>query len=205
MPHILRVRWLFSNSVWILGADLFFSCSVLVMPSGFWVFMYRVSPFTYLVSAMMSVGIAHAPVYCAPKELRVFDPPDGMTCGAYLEEFISSAGGRLLNGEATSQCEYCQFDSTDGFLATINADYGNRWRDLGILFVFIAFNVVVAVFLYWLMRVPRGEKKVEVAATDPVLDAKRQHEDGNRVPAEKPVVRAVVALGAPAASRKPAS
>ena len=44
---------------------------------------------------------------------------------------------------------------TDQFLARINIYYSEVWRNVGLLFVYVAFNAVAAVFLYWLMRVPK--------------------------------------------------
>lgn len=134
------------------------------MPTGFWVFMYRVSPFTYIISSLLSVGIAHAPVECTSAELTVFDPPADSTCAAYLEPYMSLAGGKLLNEDATSGCQYCTLDNTDTFLTSFKADYSERWRNVGIICVYLVFNIAAAVFLYWLARVPRGEKKMEVAA-----------------------------------------
>jgi len=51
---------------------------VLVGPNampGFWIFMYRVSPFTYLVEGLLGNGVAHAPVHCADNEFLQFTAP----------------------------------------------------------------------------------------------------------------------------------
>ncbi|TFY51735.1 hypothetical protein EVG20_g10862 [Dentipellis fragilis] len=51
----------------LLFSLTFLFCGVLAGPSGpnafprFWIFMYRLSPFTYLVDSMVSVGVANAP------------------------------------------------------------------------------------------------------------------------------------------------
>jgi ABC-type multidrug transport system permease subunit len=37
----------------------------------------------------------------------------------------------------------------------------DRWRNFGLLFVYVAFNVFGALFLYWLTRVPKKAKKVK--------------------------------------------
>ena len=47
----------------------------------FWIFMYRVSPLTYLIDALLSTGVANTDVTCAPYELVEISPPQGMTCG----------------------------------------------------------------------------------------------------------------------------
>ena len=43
--------------------------------------------------------------------------------------------------------------------AQINASYDTRWRNFGILWAFIIFNMFAAIGLYWLARVPKKQKK----------------------------------------------
>ncbi|KFY53333.1 hypothetical protein V496_07698 [Pseudogymnoascus sp. VKM F-4515 (FW-2607)] len=139
-------------------------CGVLASPNvfpRFWIFMYRLSPFTYLVDGMLSVGVANAAVVCAENELLHFEPAGNKTCLEYMSTFISGAGGKVLNPSATSECSYCALDSTNQFLAGISSSYGNRWRNFGLLWVYIIFNAVMALVLYWLVRVPKGAKKAE--------------------------------------------
>lgn len=73
------------------------------------------------------------------------------------------AGGYVDRPEASGseRCGYCQVESTNQFLTGINIEYGGRWQDWDILCVYIVFNVAAAVFLYWLMRVPKDKKKPE--------------------------------------------
>ncbi|KAI0028777.1 AtrD, ABC-transporter [Vararia minispora EC-137] len=150
-------------------ANLLFSlslifCGVLATPSGpsafphFWIFMYRVSPFTYLVEGMLSVAIANAPATCSATELSIFDPPAGQTCGQYMQTYMSTAGGLLSNPNATSACSFCPVTNTNTFLSQIFSYYGHRWRDFGILWVYIIFNAGAALFFYWLARVPKGSR-----------------------------------------------
>ncbi|KAJ3926824.1 MAG: AtrD, ABC-transporter [Lentinula lateritia] len=137
-------------------------CGVLVSPSklpGFWIFMYRVSPFTYLVDAMLSVSLANAPAFCSSVEVSVFDPPSGQTCGQYLSAYMSIAGGSLSDVNATSQCEFCAITDTNAFLSQVNSFYDHRWRNFGLMWAYVAFNVCAALFLYWFGRVPKSAKK----------------------------------------------
>jgi ABC-type multidrug transport system permease subunit len=120
--------------------------------------MYRVSPFTYWVSAVMSTGLANANVTCNGNELVTIEPPSNQTCGEYLGDYISQAGGYLVSDDATSSCSYCPLSDTNVFLDQINSSYANRWRDFGIGMAFIAFNIAAAVFFYWLARMPKGKK-----------------------------------------------
>ncbi|EPE03872.1 hypothetical protein F503_01762 [Ophiostoma piceae UAMH 11346] len=133
-------------------------CGVLAQPSTFprfWIFMYRVSPFTYLVSAMMSVGVANTKVTCAANEYLTFDPPSGDTCYQYLEKYMSAAGGYVTNPNATAACDFCSVSDTNMALANVLSNYSERWRNFGILWAYIIFNIVGALAIYWLVRVPK--------------------------------------------------
>jgi len=152
-------------------ANLMFSlclifCGVLATPTalpGFWIFMYRLSPFTYLVSAVLATGLANTNVICADNEYLHFDPQPGTTCATYMQQYIDNYGGYLQNPNATSDCSFCTISSTNTFLAAINTSYSQAWRNFGLLWIYVGFNIVMALFLYWLARVPdkfgKNEKK----------------------------------------------
>jgi ATP-binding cassette, subfamily G (WHITE), member 2, PDR len=138
--------------------------SVLATPTalpGFWIFMYRVSPFTYLIDGMLSVGLANTKATCADIEYLHFDPPSGATCAEYMKPYIATVGGYLTNESATSQCEFCSVADTNVFLASLSSSYEHRWRNFGIMWAFIIFNAFAAIALYWLARVPKSQKVEE--------------------------------------------
>ncbi|KAJ5600815.1 hypothetical protein N7450_001882 [Penicillium hetheringtonii] len=148
-------------------ASLLFSlclifCGVLATKEalpGFWVFMYRVSPFTYLVSAMLSTGLAGADATCDDVEYLKFNPPFNQTCAEYMNPYIAGVKtGYILNKEAKSDCLFCTVSKTDDFLGQIGSSYDDAWRNFGLMWVYIAFNIFGAVFIYWLARVPKGKK-----------------------------------------------
>jgi len=130
---------------------------------GFWRFMYRVSPFTYLISAFLTTGLAQTTVHCSPLEFIMLSPPVGQTCTQYLSAFMDLAGGTLANPDAVQQCLYCPVANTDTLLAGINAFYGERWRNLGLLWVYVVFNAGAAMALYWAARVPKKWRSVLTA------------------------------------------
>lgn len=148
-------------------ANLMFSltlvfCGVLATPTalpGFWIFMYRVSPFTYLVDGMLSVAVANTNVVCASNEYLKFNPPAGQTCGGYMDRYIAINGGYVENMSATADCSFCALSDTNTFLNAVSSHYSDRWRNFGIMWVFICFNIAAAFFLYWLARVPKKSKK----------------------------------------------
>lgn len=59
--------------------------------------MYRVNPFTYLVSGLLSASLGDAPMHCAANEFLAFSPPANRTCGEYMEDYMALAGGYLLD------------------------------------------------------------------------------------------------------------
>lgn len=118
--------------------------------------MVRVNPFTYIVDGFLATTLANAPVNCAANELINFAAPNGSNCADYVQPFIDMAGGYLANGSGEgSQCEYCPIKSTNEFLASINSHWEDRWRNFGLLWVYVAFNIGAALFFYWLARVPK--------------------------------------------------
>jgi ABC-type multidrug transport system permease subunit/ABC-type multidrug transport system ATPase subunit len=152
-------------------ANLLFSlclifCGVLATPDampGFWIFMYRVSPFTYLVSAMLSTGVSGTTAVCGEVEYLHFSPPSGETCKDYMASYISQTGGYLLEStkNSTTECTFCTISSTDTFLASVSSYYKDAWRNFGIMWVYIIVNIFLAVFIYWLARVPKGSRSVD--------------------------------------------
>lgn len=125
----------------------------------FWIFMYRVSPLTYTVGGLAATGLHGRPVHCARDEMAIFPPPSGSTCGQYLDRFLrSGAPGQLYNPAATRSCEYCPLTVADQYLASSNISWANRWRDYGIGWGYVFFNIFGAVALYYIFRVQRPSK-----------------------------------------------
>ena len=117
--------------------------------------MYRVSPFTYFVSGMLSTSVANAELNCAANEYLLMQPPAGATCGQYLGAFVEATSGSLLDANATVDCRYCPATSTNSYLESISVDFSDAWRNFGIVWAYIIFNVGAALFIYWLARVPK--------------------------------------------------
>lgn len=83
-----------------------------------------------------------------------------MSCDEYMRDYRTANGGYLLNPDAqgSEQCNFCTFDYTNQFLSSLNIDFENRWRDFGLLWVYIIVNTVGAIVFYKLFRVPRRKK-----------------------------------------------
>jgi ATP-binding cassette, subfamily G (WHITE), member 2, PDR len=140
------------------------SFSVLATPNalpGFWIFMYRVSPFTYFFSGVLSVGLANSQISCSTEELLHFSPPESLNCSTYLAPYIEASGGYLTpeSKGSTTECVFCSGSDTNVFLESVSAKYEDRWRNFGIFWVYIVFNIAAAVGLFWLTRVPKRNRK----------------------------------------------
>ncbi|KAF2210009.1 hypothetical protein CERZMDRAFT_100060 [Cercospora zeae-maydis SCOH1-5] len=117
---------------------------------GFWMFMYRVSPMTYLISAIATTMLHQRPIVCSKSEINVFQPPANQTCGEYLSEYLKTASGVLQNPQATRDYQY---------LSGAGIKYGNRWRDFGLVWIYILASVGIAVSLYYIFRVLPVQRK----------------------------------------------
>ncbi|KAL7416554.1 putative ATP-binding cassette transporter [Mrakia frigida] len=107
--------------------------------------MYDLDPFTRLISGLVSTELHELKVECLQSELKIFNPPSGQTCTQWASEYVSAVGGYLTNAtaEATSSCEFCPYSTGDEFFTPLGISFDTRWRDLGILIAFCAFNIIV--------------------------------------------------------------
>ena len=106
--------------------------------------MYRLSPYTYLIEALLGQALGRQEIRCSDVEFVTIEPPSNQSCQQYMGPYISAAGGYLTNPDATSGCQYCTFSTTDAFLeSSFNIFYSHHWRNLGIFAAFICFNVSI--------------------------------------------------------------
>ncbi|PWY65420.1 hypothetical protein BO83DRAFT_419948 [Aspergillus eucalypticola CBS 122712] len=128
----------------------------------FWKYwFYYLNPFNYVVGGMLTFGIWNAEVVCSSDEFAYFDPPNG-TCKEYLSEYMAGAGSaiNLINPEATSQCQVCEYTRGSDYLKTLNInDYYYGWRDAGICVIF-AISGYMLVFVMMKLRT-KASKKAE--------------------------------------------
>jgi len=115
--------------------------------------MPRVSPLAYLVEGFLTTAVANSEVICAAHEYVTITPPAGLTCAGWMGPYMKMAGGYVSNPDATSDCKFCAVSSTNTFLATMGVNFKYRWRDFGIMWIYIVFNICAAIFIYWLARV----------------------------------------------------
>lgn len=114
------------------------------------------------MSSLLVFTTWEKPVQCTAGELSIFDPPVNQTCGDYLAAYQQGmgAGTNLLNPDATSRCEVCQYTTGADFLRTLNLkaeSYG--WRNAGIVVAFVA-GCYAMVYLMMKLRT-KATKKAE--------------------------------------------
>jgi ATP-binding cassette subfamily G (WHITE) protein 2 (PDR) len=126
---------------------------------GFWIFMYRVSPLTYWVAGIAAAMLHGRQVVCAEAETSIFNPPAGQTCGQYMAAYLTQAPGTLANPDATTDCSYCGLRVADQYLNGSNIYWSERWRNFGLMWAYIIFNIAVATFLYYFFRVRKSSGK----------------------------------------------
>ncbi|KAK4225246.1 ABC-2 type transporter-domain-containing protein [Podospora fimiseda] len=138
-------------------------CGVLVRPSTlpkFWIFMYRVTPVTYLLSTMVSAGIARNEITCSAKEIVTvaFSNSTAKNCQEYLGTYLKETGAAFI-GEVEGGCQLCPISSTDQILAMFKIFYSERWRNYGISIVFPVVNVLLALIIYRGLRVKKVDSQ----------------------------------------------
>ncbi|KAF9555496.1 pleiotropic drug resistance ABC transporter [Agrocybe pediades] len=121
---------------------------------GWWRWMYYVTPYTYLIEAIVGQVMGHQPINCSDKELLTLQPPSGQTCEGFMSQYISNRGGYLTNPQATSGCLFCPYRTTDEWMGpTFNIFYRHHWRDFGIFCGYIVLNTCLVYILTYLARV----------------------------------------------------
>ncbi|SMR54650.1 unnamed protein product [Zymoseptoria tritici ST99CH_3D1] len=142
-------------------------CGVLVpyaQIQPFWRYwFYYLNPFNYLMGSLLVFTTWNVPVTCKTSELAVFDTPNaGQTCQEYLAGFLQGMGrtSNLLNPQATSGCEVCQYRTGADYLYGLNlTKKSDGWRDAGIVVLF-AFSSYGCVYLLMKLRT-KASKKAE--------------------------------------------
>ncbi|KAI1390594.1 ABC transporter [Hypoxylon trugodes] len=146
-----------NNGNLLFMLSLIFS-GVLVAPNalpGFWIFMYRVTPLSYYMSAIMGTGLSGAHVTCTNASVVRLDPPPGQSCNEYL----NSSGVLVQNPNDYAGCQICSYTDADQLLDNYGIHFEDRWWEWGVTIAYNVINIALAVLLYWSVRVPKGAKK----------------------------------------------
>ncbi|KAH8997919.1 pleiotropic drug resistance ABC transporter [Lactarius akahatsu] len=121
---------------------------------GWWKWMYRLSPYTYVIEGVLARAIGRSEINCAPIEFVTVRPPLAQTCQQYLSKFISTTGGYVTNPNATDNCQFCSYRTTDEFLQfNSNIFWNHQWRDFGFMWIYIGFNVFAVFAMTYIFRI----------------------------------------------------
>jgi len=113
--------------------------------------MYPLSPFNYLIAGLLSNTVGNLPVECANNEYTIIQPTAG-TCQDYLGQYIQNSGGYLANPNAAADCQFCQYRTGNEFLSTLQIQYGDKWRNLGIFIAYCIFNIALLLACTYIFR-----------------------------------------------------
>lgn len=119
--------------------------------------MYPFDPYHYLVEGFIVNGLDSVKVVCGDNDFIKIRAPPGETCGSYMADFFADGGlGYIGNPNSTDMCDYCQYSlGNDYYESRIGWNFGNRWRNFGILWVFTLFNVTFFLLCVYLFRKQR--------------------------------------------------
>jgi ABC-type multidrug transport system permease subunit len=95
-------------------------CGVVVpypaLPTFWRSWMYHLTPFKYLVEAMLGLVVHAVPVKCSDDELAIFSPPTNTTCAAYVKPYVAQAGG-YVQKMPNNMCGFCRYANGDEFVS----------------------------------------------------------------------------------------
>lgn len=124
--------------------------------------MPHLATFTYMVDSLLSTSIGGGKeIVCRASEFAVIQPSSG-TCQEFLGPYIAANGGYVDNGDATSDCRFCQYRTGDQYLTTVgyvslaghfslckllsslfctSQSWSHRPQNIGYIIAYVAFNV----------------------------------------------------------------
>jgi ABC-type multidrug transport system permease subunit len=114
------------------------------------------------MNGLVLAGLKNTKVTCSPLEMLHFDslPPNYDSCGAYLAEYAISHNGYVINPTAAVDCQYCPISETNVFLRSLGMGTDYPWRYVGLMVVYVLFNVLITFGFYKLARTRwRDQKK----------------------------------------------
>ncbi|KAJ6151902.1 hypothetical protein N7497_006221 [Penicillium chrysogenum] len=128
-------------------------CGVVVpypaLPHFWQSWMYWLTPFHYLLEGFVGVITHDVPVRCIDREESRFSTPAGMSCQDYAGSFAEKAGGYVRDA-GNGMCSFCQYSTGNQYAKSLNVFYSHKWRDYGILWVYIIFNFALVFAFSWL-------------------------------------------------------
>lgn len=131
--------------------------------------MYYLSPLSYFLEGVAIAGVASAKISCSDVETLHVDIPSefssaSRTCGNYLQSYAEASGGYVVNPNATEGCQFCPVSQANSVLSGslgMDPQAVIAWRNVGIMAVYVIFNITATFGIYWLVRGPKMTKRVK--------------------------------------------
>ncbi|KAL8280941.1 hypothetical protein RQP46_006620 [Phenoliferia psychrophenolica] len=118
----------------------------------FWrAWMYRLTPFTYLIEGLCVNAMHGIKITCTDSQFTFLTPPSGQSCLDFLEPYTNSTIGYAQ--EVAGKCGYCAYSSGDQFLATLGMSFNHRWRNIGFMCAYIVFNYAACFCFFYLVTI----------------------------------------------------
>lgn len=84
---------------------------------------------------------------------KLLQPTKRLNVWRVHETLLEKATGYIENPDATSDCAYCIYEVGDNYLTHISSKYSYLWRNFGIFWIYIFFNIIAMVCVYYLFHV----------------------------------------------------
>ncbi|KAI8330865.1 ABC-2 type transporter-domain-containing protein [Chlamydoabsidia padenii] len=150
-PSMAAVINPFFTSILILFAGIMQHPSN--MPHFWSSWMYQLDPYHYLIEGLVVNVMDGVEVKCNGDNWTKVNAPSNQSCGQYFDAFFKNGGlGYLEDPNAMGSCNYCQYTTGNDFFENIGWDFGNRWRNMGILCAYWVFNIMAFSTFVFLFR-----------------------------------------------------
>ena len=119
----------------------------------------------------MGNALSDQPIRCAPEELANVIPPAGQTCDQFLANFSTTldnpnpSGVGYFETLSNGQCAFCQYREGEDYLSGIELNGAYRFRDIGIICGYIAFNFLLCFALFYMFRIFSFKKSPTASAS----------------------------------------
>ncbi|KAF2104728.1 putative ABC transporter [Rhizodiscina lignyota] len=124
-----------------------------VMLPNFWKFwMYYINPATWWVGGVLAATLHGQPVECADAEFAKFTAPAGESCQSYAGGYVQQVGG-YVQELAGGVCGFCRYRNGDEYMAILNVQPSDKWRNFGIFMAFVVSNWALVYFFVWSVRI----------------------------------------------------
>ena len=87
-----------------------------VTPKG-WSWYYKVSPLLYFGDGVTTNALQGLNLTCTGSQVSTFEPPPGISCIDYAQNFLTTATGYLINPDSNSSCEYCRYKNGQSYVS----------------------------------------------------------------------------------------